>query len=89
MKLSIKVYDPEARKDRFIQARTVADYVKDRDGAPLCAWCRIRPLRKLCDWRQHGFTMDFVSTVAYCDGCCKATIIEWEDPHVGESEVQS
>lgn len=84
----ISVYDPDSDTKRLIKARRVVYDVLANNGLPLCAWCRLNALRPLTDVIQRGFTVDFVQTVGYCDSCQKGTIVEYEIPHEGESEVE-
>lgn len=69
---------PLAPDGTRIKARKVAYDVIANEGLPKCSWCHTQPLIPLADFVQHGFTINLVSTAAYCAFCDKGTIVEYE-----------
>lgn len=88
MKTSIQVRDALSPEGITVSARRVVYDVLSMGRLPLCAWCRLNPLRPLTDIIQHGFTVDLVQTVCVCDQCHKGTIVEYEIQRETESEVK-
>lgn len=87
MQTVVQVYSPRYGKHVPIKARRVVYDVVANNGLPTCAWCHITALLPLTDIIQRGFSIDLVQTVAYCETCAKATIVEYELAHEGETEV--